>query len=1118
MTQPGFAVTPIIALDGGDLANVNGLQISAGDSTLLALAIHSFATGVILDTNGGNRIESSHIGTDATGTIDRGNALDGLRIDNAAGNVISGNDRHGVHITGAKTDANVVAGNLIGTNAKGDAKLTNVRDGVRIDLGAQKNMIGPGNVISGNKLNGVHIAGPGTDDNVVFGNSIGTDANGESKPLGNDEDGVFIHTRAKSNRIEDNVISENLLRGVRITGTATKGNTVTGNKIGTNTGGTAKVPNAEGGVFITRGAGPNTIGGESTGDRNIISGNTGHGVQIGEAEKNAPTGNIVAGNYIGTKSDGKNALGNTISGVSIEAGTTSNRIERGNVISGHAKHGVRITGANTSSNRVSGNLVGTDHDGDESIPNLADGVAIDSRMLRTRFNVIGTDGDGTNDMAEGNVISGNKHNGVRIFGVSANANVVAGNLIGTTIKGTAKLPNEKDGVRLEGETRFNLIGSNGDGSEGEMFEGNTISGNKLNGVRITGNDTDSNIVAGNRIGTQQDGTNPLPNEKDGVLIELKASKHWIGSDGDGSKGDANERNTISGNKHNGVPINGAGADAQIVSGNLIGTAIDGATALGNQKCGVRIEGGSNSNQISTDGKGAKIAAEGNTIAFNGMALNRKGHGVVVTAGTKNVIRRNSIFSNQGRGIDLHSKAGDDGFTINDAKGDADVGANNLQDYPVVTGVKFGGGNRTIAWELESTAKTKFLIELYSNKAPDPAGFGEGKTFLTSFTTGKTDKNGKVTFTRTFPLAKQFIFATATDPAGNTSEFSMVDTDGDALPDGWEMNGIDVNEDGTNDFILAGANANHKDLYVEVDSMVGGTPMAATLPGVVAAFAAVPNALVQNPDGKAGITLHALNGGDNAIARVAWGKGVTFVQFDIIKRAKFGTPAERVGLNKANVLAAQRLAFRYWLFADSYNGGSSSGLAEIAGNDFMVALGKWSNGKGGKNGTLSTQQSTFMHEFGHTLGLFHGGGQAGENFNFKPNYHSIMSYTWQMKRNTVGKVERELDTRLLPGPVAHAERKGTERTRRHRRSCRPLRGGRTGAEGDRSRERPRRLEPQRQGDRQGRRGGHQPDPCHQTCNTGTDKPHGPQRLVVAALLHVRGPLWRLRRWRARGGGR
>ena len=43
------------------------------------------------------------------------------------------------------------------------------------------------------------------------------------------------------------------------------------------------------------------------------------------------------------------------------------------------------------------------------------------------------------------------------------------------------------------------------------------------------------------------------------------------------------------------------------------------------------------------------------------------------------------------------------------------------------------------------------------------------------------------------------------------------------------------------------------------------------------------------------------------------------------------------------------------------------------------------------GTLEQQAGTFMHELGHSLGLGHGG---DDGINNKPNYFSVMSYTWQ----------------------------------------------------------------------------------------------------------------------------
>ena len=223
-----------------------------------------------------------------------------------------------------------------------------------------------------------------------------------------------------------------------------------------------------------------------------------------------------------------------------------------------------------------------------------------------------------------------------------------------------------------------------------------------------------------------------------------------------------------------------------------------------------------------------------------------------------------------------------------------------------------------------------------------------------------------------------------------------DTDGDGLFDVWEEQGggIDVDSDGTIDLDLyaLGARPDHKDLFVEVDAMVDRAPSAVAINGVVASFNAAP---VNNPDGVQGIKLHVMVD-ETDIPLEPWnamidvdndGTGDWPTKFDLTKAARFGTPAQRAHANAANILAAKRLAYRYCIFADTFAQSPYSGIAELPGNDFFVSLGGWTT----PGGTAGQQAGTFMHEFGHTLGLRHGG---GDNINFKPNYHSVMSYAFQ----------------------------------------------------------------------------------------------------------------------------
>ncbi|WP_211464241.1 zinc metalloprotease [Collimonas silvisoli] len=90
-------------------------------------------------------------------------------------------------------------------------------------------------------------------------------------------------------------------------------------------------------------------------------------------------------------------------------------------------------------------------------------------------------------------------------------------------------------------------------------------------------------------------------------------------------------------------------------------------------------------------------------------------------------------------------------------------------------------------------------------------------------------------------------------------------------------------------------------------------------------------------------------------------------------------------------------YRFMQLANSQlvNGrGGSSGIAELPGNKFLMTLGSWGFASNPLSQTIlvNYQAGTIMHEFGHTLGLRHGG---FENQNYKPNYFSTMNYMYQL---------------------------------------------------------------------------------------------------------------------------
>jgi len=217
--------------------------------------------------------------------------------------------------------------------------------------------------------------------------------------------------------------------------------------------------------------------------------------------------------------------------------------------------------------------------------------------------------------------------------------------------------------------------------------------------------------------------------------------------------------------------------------------------------------------------------------------------------------------------------------------------------------------------------------------------------------------------------------------------------------------VDMNGNGAFD---AGecASPNHKDIFVEADFMQFHRPDPVAIANVATAFA---NAPVSNPDGTTGITLHVqiddqlttdgtvtgppLHTTNTALVPCTPLPAAGDANYDTLKAAWFGTAAERAAPNAAQRLSTKRYAYHYALFVHNQTGGTSSGCAEILGNDLMVSLGSFGQVPvGGHNvGTTDQQGGTFMHELGHNLSLRHGG---FENVNCKPNYTSRMNYAYQ----------------------------------------------------------------------------------------------------------------------------
>ncbi|OVE82400.1 hypothetical protein BVY03_01005, partial [bacterium K02(2017)] len=284
--------------------------------------------------------------------------------------------------------------------------------------------------------------------------------------------------------------------------------------------------------------------------------------------------------------------------------------------------------SSTTNNRLQGNYIGVEADGVTS-NGATGGEVIKSNQS---YSYIGTDGDGTNEAAERNVIgTGSATDIINLF--SGNNMTIAGNYIGLGIDGNTDIG--ASGVGISVLAKYTIIGTNGDGVS-DSVEGNVISRNGT-GIQIT---SAQNIVAGNIIGLRPLSNNKEPNSV-GIYI-ASGDLNRIGTNGD-ETGDTAERNVISGNTTYGIHISGALTGTR-VAGNYVGVGTDGSTDFGNNDHGIYVLGTASDGTI-----GGTIADETNIIAYNGDGIGESG--IYLTGAATDQIRilRNSMFSNEQKG-------------------------------------------------------------------------------------------------------------------------------------------------------------------------------------------------------------------------------------------------------------------------------------------------------------------------------------------------------------------------------------------------------------------------------------------------------------------------------------
>jgi titin len=774
-----------IVLDGSNQPGGTGLYISAGNCVVRGLVFSNWVTspitqivgaGIAIETSGGDVIAGNFFGTDPTGEVAMPET-DGVRIFGTGpnNNIIGGTtpaDRNvfqslfrsasdgesGISIT--QSSGNVIEGNYIGTDAAG-IHGQGPENGVLVFGNASHNQIGgtaqgAGNLIAGNNR-GIDFQSGGSSrgapNTLVEGNLIGTDPTGTlaiPNGIGSGDGGIVMAVDSYNagtiiggpTAAARNIISGNNNAGIIL---SQGGVTIEGNFIGLDISGAKALANAGTGIIASMDGG--TIGGSTPGAGNVISGNTGAGILLAGGHLS------IQGNFIGTDSTGTVAIGNQDGIVGDPFTDTiggNNSVDR-NIISGNIRYGIDFT-VDDLDGTIQGNYIGTDITGEHALGNGADGI----RVTGPFPSVNGTNEGvliGGSVRGGGNLISGNGGDGI----YAESQLTIQHNYIGLDANGTAAIGNHAGGIELQNTTAIiggdtitqrNVIAGN-DNSQSDS----SLAGSGILIVAGAGPTT----IQGNFIGVDASGVHSLGNFLSGIFI-VGSSGNLIGGP------DIADGNVISGNGSGGIPSGGpfGGADGITLDGNgntvqnnFIGTSLTGANVLGNAASGVAIHAFGNI-VGGADGQ--------NTIAYNGRA------GVAVGSGTRNSVLANSIFANNGLGIDLGGNNTPDGVTSN--HNGAATGANNLQNYPVLTSATSASGSTTIDGTMNGLANSTYRIEFFTG-APDPSGHGQGKYYI-GFAPVTTDGSGNVTFAATVPtpvLPGQSISATATDPLGNSSEFA-----------------------------------------------------------------------------------------------------------------------------------------------------------------------------------------------------------------------------------------------------------------------------------------------------------------------------------------------------------
>jgi hypothetical protein len=523
--------------------------------------------GVSIAAAANNQVYGNYIGTDITGSGAIPNVF-GVRLTDGAnnnhigsavsgsGNLISGNSSMGIHIGHATAPSNFIQGNLIGTNATGSAALANQGPGVFLGE-AQGTTVGgtapgEGNVISGNAQAGVVITGASATGNLVIGNVIGLDRQGENavpNATGVQISGSPSNTIGGTTPGERNIISGNLDGGVYISHPS---NTVTGNYFGTDSTGMTAIPNRDYDIRVDDGTGTTQIGGltatPGTGAGNLFAGMV--WMYVGNG--------TVQGNTFGLAADGVTPLGRELigdeggpatyagSGVHLFASSSPSTIGgttpgAGNVFGGtgivnrffNGPSHIHVFRDTSAGNVIQGNYIGTDITGTIDTSTAERAILLDSVNNQV--------GGGTSQAR--NIIAGTN----RGIEVNKTGNTIEGNWIGLGADGQSVLGNDFTGI-------LDWVGAT-------TIRSNVITGNGVgfgtSGIYLFGS---GSTVTANTIGTTAAGS--AAGNYAGIALASGATSNTIGGSLPG------QGNTIANSTTSGLRLEGSSGSANSFTGNI----------------------------------------------------------------------------------------------------------------------------------------------------------------------------------------------------------------------------------------------------------------------------------------------------------------------------------------------------------------------------------------------------------------------------------------------------------------------------------------------------------------------------------------------------------------------